>query len=216
MRLRFVLACGLAAFALFAAGAAAHATLITFDERPYAPVFPDDTSFSADPIGDFYDALGVDFDLAYLQPAFDDADYRSQYLVGAHGFSASFTDAVLPTYVSLVFGSPWFDFRATVTAYDASGNVVGVADSGGSFIGSVDPLRWDQTPYDPTTHANFHSASGIARLVFATELNPRTEAKFDNFYFGNVPAVAEPATGAMWAAGLGVMAATARRRKKRS
>lgn len=202
------------ALALLVAGTAAQATLITFDERPYSPAEPGDLSFSADMIGDYYDHLGVDLGLAFLRPANYDDDYRSQFLLGANSFSIRFTDTVLPTYVSLVFGSPLFEFRATVTAFDAAGNLVGTANSGGSFIGSVDPLRWDRTPYDPLTRGNFHSDSGIAWLIFETETHPRTEAKFDNLYFGNVPAVPEPATFAMWGAGLAVLAAAARRGKK--
>lgn len=216
MRLCSFLAFGVAAFALLAAGAAAHATLITFDERPYSPEIPGDYTFSADPIGDYYAHLGVGLSGAFLRPSFHDPDYRSQWLLGGNGYSISFTDAVLPTYVSLVFGSPLQQFRSTVTAFDADGNVVGTANTGGSFIGSVDPLRWDRTPYDATTHGNFHAESGIARLVFETETHPRTEARFDNLYFGNVPAVPEPATVAMWAAGLAVMAAAGRRRRQKS
>ena len=206
------------AIALCGLAGAAQATLITFDERPW--VYDEDLGydFSSNPITNEYDALGVQLDGAYLQPGPPHSDYMgSQYIMGANGFSISFTDATLPTHVRFAFGTPMQGFRSTVAAYGADGSLLGMADTGGAYVGLPDDPWWvTDRPYNDQSRASFHAQAGIARLVFDAETNPRLVTKLDNLYFGNVPAVPEPATLALWAAGLGVLGVARRSKKKAS
>jgi hypothetical protein len=192
------------AVALLLAGTAcaSHATLITFDERPWV-LGPEEYAFWSNPIDGEYDALGVDFGTAYLQPADPDSNFsKSQFILGPNGYSISFTGSSLPTFVSLAFSSPIPDSRATVRALGTNGQLLGSADTGGSYYENGELVS---TPYHPLSHASFHSEAGISRLQFGTATGFRLEAKFDNLYFGNVPAVPEPASVALWAVGLGVL-----------
>ncbi|HEX3139347.1 MAG TPA: PEP-CTERM sorting domain-containing protein, partial [Rhizobacter sp.] len=164
-------------------------------------------------IDGWYDSLGVNLGLVFLQPAndpFANQFSKSQYILGL--LPITFTDATLPTYVSLDFGSPSFEFRATVTALGANGQVIGSANSGGHYLD--ENYNWVLSPYRPRSFASFHSEGGISRLVFETETHPSVQFKIDNLYFGNVPTVPEPATIALWAAGLGVIGAAMRRRHR--
>jgi hypothetical protein len=94
----------------------------------------------------------------------------------------------------------------------ANGQFVGSANTGGQYLD--ENANWVSTPFNPRSFASFHSESGIASLWFETETFPRLEAKLDNLYFGNVPAVPEPAAIALWAAGLGVIGVAVRRRRR--
>jgi MYXO-CTERM domain-containing protein len=211
MRLRAlmaaVLCCGVAP--------AGHATLITFDERPWMPDIHD-VGWSSNPITDEYAALGVLFGTAFLQPRDSgDPDYAgSQFIIGSGpSFSISFT-GTLPTFVSFVFGAPVQDFRSVVWAEGADGQVFASANTGGSYLTDPPDVHWEHSPYNPRTRASFEAQGGIARLVFDAEAISRMSTKLDNLYFGNVPAVPEPAALALWAAGLGVLAAARYRRRK--
>lgn len=201
-----------AALLLAVAACSSHATLITFDERPWI-LGPDEYAFYANPIDDEYDSLGVDFDTGYRQPANPNSSFSSsQYLLGANGFSITFTEATLPTFVSLTFGSPFYEFRATVTALGADGRVIGQADSGGDYLDSEG--NWMSSPYRPRSLASFHDAAGIARLTFGVETNHRLEAMIDNLYFGQVAPVPEPSAFALGAAGLALVGVAARRQRR--
>ena len=198
-----------AALLLACAASASQATLITFDEHPY--VFgPDEYAWYAHPIGDVYDALGVDIADGYLRPIGTDNEYTaSQYLLGGPSFSIRFT-GTLPTYVSLSFASPSPPLQSTVTA-SGPGSFSDQAQTGGFYWGGPD-IGLVETPYRPHSTASFYSLQGIAQLDFSTHGISRNIGKIDNLYFGNVPAVPEPASVVLWAAGLGLIAIAARRR----
>jgi hypothetical protein len=197
-----------------AAAPAAHATFISFDERQRHPPASEEGDWSIDPITTEYDALGVRIEGAYLQDEGQDPVYsKSQYILGSNYVRITFTNAILPTYVSLSFSSPQPSFLATVTAIGRNGEVLGAFDTGGSYWSGPDEGWVQDTPYKPHSFASFHSATGISHLNFGVWLGTRNTAKFDNLYFGNVPAVPEPASLAMLAAGLGVVGAAWRRRK---
>lgn len=199
---------------LLCAVTAAQATLITFDEHPYMPGPPgDEYAWYADPIGDRYEHLGVAIGDGFLRPPESDSAYtRSQFVLGGPFFSIRFT-GTLPTYVSLSFTSPSPTLRSTVTA-SGPGSFSALAETGG-FYWAGEALGLVETPFHAHTVASFHSASGIAQLDFDTFAISRNIGKIDNLYFGNVPAVPEPGSLALWAAGLGVLGAVARRQASR-
>ncbi|HEX3139937.1 MAG TPA: hypothetical protein VHQ87_07775, partial [Rhizobacter sp.] len=180
---------------LAGSASATHATFITFDEHPWVDG-PGGHAFDSNPITGWYDALGVDLGSAYLQPADSSPNFsHSQYILGPNSYRINFT-GTLPSYVSLNFSSPLYDLRSTVTAEGANGQVIGSADTGGQYFENG---SWVSSPYNPRSFASFHSDGGISHLLFYTEPGGfRLEAKLDNLYFGNVPAVPEPATIALW------------------
>lgn len=200
--------------ALGCVAASANATLITFDEYRYVPGPPgDEYAWYADPIGNRYAHLGVAIGDGFLRPPESDEAYtRSQFVLGGPFFSIRFTGS-LPTYVSLSFTSPSPTLRSTVTA-SGPGSFSAMADTGG-FYWAGEELGLIETPFHEHTVASFHSASGIAQLDFDTFAISRNIGKIDNLYFGNVPAVPEPGSLALWAAGLGVLGALARRQASR-
>ena len=194
------------------ASTTAQAAFITFDEFPYKPLFPDEPSWSDHPITDEYASLGVVIDGGYLQPAGADPAFRdSQFLLGGPYLSIRFTGADLPTHVALAFRSPQPGFRATVGAMGADGSFLRSFDTGGDYFAGLDDGWVRDRPYTAYNLASFSSQSGVSGLFFDVAIGTRITAKIDNLYFGNVPAVPEPATLAMWAAGLGVVALARRR-----
>lgn len=204
-----------AALLLAGASGASQATLITFDERPRACFLLDCRAWYHDPIGDYYDGLGVNFGggySAYLQPADsaypgDGMDGQYVYMTGDIEFTGT-----LPTFVGLDFTSPNPEYRATVLALDINRQVIASVDTGGRYI---DQNGWQYTPYTSENYASFHSESGIWRLDFL--LQPGSHSiggKIDNLYFGDVAAVPEPAAIALWAAGLGVIGVRVARRRR--
>jgi hypothetical protein len=181
----------------------AHAALITFDERARVPgTDPWGDAWYADPITNEYDAWGVSINDGYLI-----GTPGSQQLLGGPSFSVTFT-GTLPTYVNLNFSSPIPPGEAWVTA---SGAGYGVTFGTGGDSWSEAANDWVSTPYHPYSFAHFHSEQGIQRLDFSTAFSTRNTGLIDNLYFGNVPAIPEPTTLALWAAGLGVVAAAKRR-----
>jgi len=202
-----------AALAIAAAtlAGAAQATLITFDEFPY--VHDPLQGWSSHPLAGAYDHLGVDLGGGYLQAAGQDDTFpESQYVIGGNYFTLSFTSAVLPTYVSLELSSYLGGTQATATA-TGPGSFSQMADTGG-FRYDPELGEFVTTPYIDRQWVTFHSPLGISQIAFDTYAISRTDAKFDNLYFGQVPMVPEPATLALWAAGLGVIG-VARRRQRR-
>jgi hypothetical protein len=195
--------------------ASVNATLITFDEYPYVPGPPgDEYAWYADPIGNRYDALGVDIGDGFLRPPESDVVYtRSQFLLGGPSFTIRFTGP-LPTYVSLSFTSPSPSLQATVSA-TGPGSFAAMADTGGFRWGGPD-VGFIETPYHAHSIASFHSAQGIAQLDFSTYAISRTIGKIDNLYFGNVPAVPEPGALVLGAVGLGLIGAMAKRQRRAS
>lgn len=198
----------LALAALTVAGAA-QATLITFDEFPY--VHDPLQGWSSHPLEGVYDHLGVNLGGAYLQGAGSDSTFpNSQHVLGGSYFALSFTGPSLPTYVSLVLSSIYPGTQATATA-TGPGSFSQMADTGG-FRNDPDLGDFVTTPYTDRQWVTFHSPQGIAQISFDTYAASRIEAKFDNLYFGDVPMVPEPATLALWAAGLGVIGVARRQR----
>jgi hypothetical protein len=195
-----------ASMLLVAASLSAHAALITFDERARVPGtdwWGD--AWYADPITNEYDALGVSINDGYLI-----GTPGSQQLLGGPSFSVTFT-GTLPTYVSLNFSSPIPPGEAWVSA-SGSGYAVTFGTGGESW--SEAENGGVSTPYHPNSFAQFHSEQGILRLDFSTAWSTRNTGLIDNLYFGNVPAIPEPATLALWAAGLGVVAVAKRRSRQ--
>ncbi len=199
------------------ASTAAQAAFITFDEFPYTPLFPDEPGWSDHPITNEYTSLGVVIDGGYLQPAYADPAFgNSQFLLGGPHLSIHFTGDDLPTHVALAFSSPQEGFRATVGAMGTDGRYLGSFDTGGDYFGGPDDGWVRDRPYTAFNLASFSSQTGVRGLFFDVATGTRFMGKIDNLYFGNVPAVPEPATLAMWAAGLGVFALARRRRGRQS
>lgn len=194
---------------------AAQATFISFDERPRTPLPGyDPFDWSADPLGDDYDALGVNITGGYLQPTGSDNTYtKSQYLLGGNGFSITFAAGSLPSHVSLSFSSSYGENRAYVVALAADGSEIGRFDTGGLYFAGPEEGWLRDGRFNAHSYASFVSTAGIARLYFGVEGFDRVTAKIDNLYFGNVAAVPEPASLAMLGVGLAVIGAAWRRRK---
>jgi hypothetical protein len=188
----------LAAAALALCAGGAHATLITFSEIPWSPN-GEDGAFYDQPIApDFYAAQGVRIEGGYL--AGGQYDPGAQYLLGGNSMQVFFT-GVLPTYVSLVFNSPFEEAGAWV---DANGPGYSARVDTGGYLGG---LPGDE-PYPPPkrdVHASFSSPGGISSLLFDNAYFFRVSAYVDNLYFGNVPAVPEPGSMVLMGAGLAGM-----------
>jgi len=198
--------------ALAFASHTAHATFITFDERPWV-LGPDEYAWYSNPITTEYDGLGVQFTSAYLQQPFPPYG-ASQFILGGPDFSIRFT-GTLPTYVNFSFTSPIPEFRATVGATGSANESLGSFDTGGDYWAGPD-LGWVHTHYNAHSFASFSSPNGISSLWFGTEASTRIIGKIDNLYFGFVPAVPEPGSLALMAAGLGLLAAVKHRRRYKS
>lgn len=171
---------------------AAHAVLVTFDDLTLSP----DPSFDSTPVTDQYQHLGLMVDRAYLRGPV--ADNPTQSLLGGPYTQLRFT-GTLPTYVSMFVSAPNQD-RVWVSAWGPSG-----------LVGSAYTDGWagpdNETPYRPNQYVSFHGASGISQVNLDAFYFLRVGAAIDNLYFGNVPAVPEPASLASLAAGLLVLSA---------
>jgi hypothetical protein len=171
---------------------AAQAVLVTFDDLTLSP----DPDFDSTPVTDQYQHLGLMVDEGYLRGP--DVDNPTQSLLGGPYFRLHFTGP-LPTYVSMFVSSPHQD-QVRVSAWGPSG-----------FIDDVYTDGWagpdNETPYRPNQYVSFHGASGISQVNLDAFYFLRTGAAIDNLYFGNVPAVPEPASLASLAAGLLVLSA---------
>ena len=196
---------------------AAHAVLITFDERPWRQGDYEPDDWINDPITDEYAALGVHISGGFLQRA-TGGPFESlgtgQFLIGGSQFSISFSGS-LPQYVSLDFRMVSPPGETYVTAHFSGGGSQ-TARSGGLQYGGPD-VGWFATPYTVFNHASFHG-NGISSLEFAAFDTGRFTGYIDNLYFGNVPAVPEPSSIALALSGALVMAGVAlgrgsRRRK---
>jgi hypothetical protein len=192
---------------LGAALPAARATLITFEERPWI-YGPEEYAWYSNPITTEYDGLGVRITDGYLQPAdpLSAGFPNTQFLLGGPFFGISFTNDVLPSFVSLAFSSPLPGLRATVSAYGTGGTLLGSFDTGGEYWAGPEQGWISSRPYQARSLASFHADSGISFLSFGTEGSTRITGKIDNLYFGQVAAVPEPAMLALWAVGLVVIA----------
>jgi hypothetical protein len=208
------LARALVAAGIAVAAGSAQATLITFDELPWRPI----DSFFDYPVDTQYAALGVTFSPGYLAQTYYPSNppaHLNQFLLGGHDLSVTFT-GTLPQFVSFNMSSP---YRAAsesyVVALDANGREVGRGRTGGFYPdGSQDPPWVQDLPYQHNRWISLSSTSGIAGLQFWDAYGSRLSTEIDNLYFGAVPAVPEPATLALWGAGLAVVAAVGRRRRR--
>ena len=206
--------CRTAAAVAFAfTASAAQAALITFDELEWRPI----EYWFDHPVTDQYADLGVTFQGGYLAQTYHpdpQPPHANQYLLGSIDFNVTFS-GTLPTYVSLNLSSPYGESSESyVTALGADNAVVGRGRTGGYYPdGSQDPPMGQDLPYQANRYITFYSASGIASLSFGDAYGSRLSSTIDNLYFGNVPAVPEPATLALWAAGLAVVTAARKRRR---
>lgn len=190
-----------AAAALGLVAAPATAALVTFEEIPFQQ-----GDMFGQPVIDQYAALGMLVNDGYLGPGTD------QYLAGGSGFSISFTGAALPRYVSFNMSS--MDVpgaEAYVRAFNGM-QQVGFGRTGGVFPTENGPQQ--VLPYVPDRFITFAAPEGISQLSFSNSYIHRFTASIDNLYFGAVPAVPEPPALLLFAAGLPVLAAWARRRGK--
>ncbi|MBX3622033.1 MAG: PEP-CTERM sorting domain-containing protein [Rhizobacter sp.] len=210
MRTSCLLRAAAAATAALLVGAPAHAMLVTFDDLPWVPI----ESWSDNPVTDQYASLGVSFQGAYLVQTYMPGPvppHPNQLLLGDIGFSVSFSGS-LPKYVSFNMSSPQPDTESYVQAWHDG--LVATGRTGGVYPdGSQDPPIGQDFPYQPNRYITLYSPTGIESMTFANAYGTRTSALIDNLYFGAVPAVPEPAALALWAAGLGVMAAVRRRQR---
>lgn len=201
-----------AAAALALSAGLAQATLITFDELPWHPI----ESFSDYPVDTQYAHLGITFDPGYLMQTYYPSNppaHLNQYLLGGHEMAVTFS-GTLPLYVAFNMSSPYNETSESyVVALDASGHEVGRGRTGGYYPnGTQDPPWVQDLPYQDNRWITLSSSTGIASLQFWDAYGSRLSTEIDNLYFGAVPAVPEPATLAMWGAGLAVFAAARRRR----
>lgn len=206
-----VLSRATAAAAVALASASAQATLITFDELPWVPI----DSFSDNPVTTQYASLGVTFQEGFLAQTYYSGvppPHLNQYLLGGHDLQVNFS-GTLPHYVNLNLSSPYGESSESyVTALDASRHVIGQGRTGGYYPdGSQDPPWRQDLPYRDNRLISFSSASGIAFLQFGDAYGSRLSSSIDNLYFAAVPAVPEPATIALFGAGLAVLGLRRRR-----
>lgn len=174
----------------------AHAVLITFDDLPP----PCTDSFSCEPLTNQYEHLGLVVDNGYLV-----GSPGHQALLGSVYFSLRFVGQDLPNYVSLYVSAPNQD-RVWLTASGPSGYGAEVATQGWG------PPEWS-TAYRDNQYVSFHSDTGISQINIDAFYFLRVSAVVDNLYFGNVPAVPEPASALALVAGLLVLAGAHRWRR---
>lgn len=179
---------GLVTTLLAAQVGVSHAAFIDFEELPPIPGNEDLWGY---PIGDRYAHLGVHFgdnnSLVHWTP-------NAYPLVQPGGeFVLRFTGE-LPTYVSF---QAWSATPMSARWRGATGRGSNLELDGG----------FEQV--------SFASASGIAlvKLTYPSGTRP-SFISLDNLYFGNVPAVPEPAPLLLAAAGAGVLGWRARRARK--
>jgi hypothetical protein len=205
-----------AAAALVLTAGHAQATLITFDELPWHPI----ESFSDYPVDTQYAPLGVTFLTGYLQQTYYPTNppaHLNQYLLGGHELAVTFSGD-LPNYVSFNMSSPYSAASESyVVALDSSGHEVGRGRTGGTYPdGSQDPPFGQDLPYQANRLISLSSTTGIASLQFWDAYGSRLSTSIDNLYFADVPAVPEPASLALWGAGLAVVAVARKRRRSKA